>query len=147
MKDIKLVISDLDGTLLSDDKKMSIETVNSIKKLKDKGILFGLATGRAKVTLDNLIPYYGLDGLIDAYTCMNGNVVSIDDKTTSYYPLSNEEVMYIYNNSLKFKDIVFGVYEDETNTIYTNGINKTLEDVVRINSYIQSCRYERILKE
>lgn len=41
MKDIKLILCDLDGTLLTDEKKISQHTIDIIQKARDKGILFG----------------------------------------------------------------------------------------------------------
>ena len=35
---MKLVVSDLDGTLLNDDSEVSLETIQAIKQLKEKGI-------------------------------------------------------------------------------------------------------------
>lgn len=46
MKEIRAIFSDLDGTLLNDQKEISEETISLIKKLREKGYLFGLATGR-----------------------------------------------------------------------------------------------------
>ncbi|WP_139356990.1 HAD family hydrolase, partial [Clostridium beijerinckii] len=44
--DIKLVISDLDGTLLSSDGTLSVENLKAIKELQNAGILFSIASGR-----------------------------------------------------------------------------------------------------
>lgn len=43
---IKLVISDLDGTLLNSKKELSIENVNTIRQLIKKGVNFCICTGR-----------------------------------------------------------------------------------------------------
>ena len=42
----RCIVSDLDGTLLTSEKKILKETKDYIKKLQDKGILFIVATGR-----------------------------------------------------------------------------------------------------
>lgn len=81
------------------------------------------------------MPKYGISECIDGKVCMNGNVVSLNNKTDIYYPLDYKEVKYIYDNSKRFKDISFSVYEDETNTLYCDYINDTVNDVVRINNY------------
>lgn len=46
MKDIKLVVSDLDGTLLKENGELDSEILDVVKSMEDKGILFTLATGR-----------------------------------------------------------------------------------------------------
>ena len=43
---IKLIISDLDGTLLNDQKKLSQRTLNAIDKAKQQGIKICMASGR-----------------------------------------------------------------------------------------------------
>ena len=40
---MKLVVSDLDGTLLNDDSEVSNETIQAIKRLKENGIEFALS--------------------------------------------------------------------------------------------------------
>lgn len=46
MKNIKLCIFDLDGTLLNSNKEITERTLNSIKKLRECGINYTIATGR-----------------------------------------------------------------------------------------------------
>lgn len=46
MKNIKLCIFDLDGTLLNSDKEITEKTLNTIKKLKENNIKYTIATGR-----------------------------------------------------------------------------------------------------
>ena len=44
--DIKMIVTDLDGTLLKNDKSISTYTENIIKQLRSRGILFVVATAR-----------------------------------------------------------------------------------------------------
>ena len=46
LTNIKAVMCDVDGTLLNQDGIVSPATVEAIKKIREKGILFGLSTGR-----------------------------------------------------------------------------------------------------
>lgn len=46
MTDIKLVISDLDGTLLDDHKRLTPEAILAVQALRERGIAFTFATGR-----------------------------------------------------------------------------------------------------
>lgn len=46
MKNIKAVISDLDGTLLNKDHRLSEISIKAVKRLVDNGIHFVIATGR-----------------------------------------------------------------------------------------------------
>lgn len=44
----KLVVTDLDGTLLDDRKNVSKANLEAIKKIRDAGVLFTVATGRGE---------------------------------------------------------------------------------------------------
>ena len=46
LKNIKLIVFDLDGTLLNDENQVGKETQKLVGKLKDKGVKFSFATGR-----------------------------------------------------------------------------------------------------
>lgn len=45
----RLVLSDLDGTLLNSEKRISERTVQAVRKLTEKGVIFVPATGRLDV--------------------------------------------------------------------------------------------------
>ncbi|MDI9218323.1 Cof-type HAD-IIB family hydrolase [Clostridium tertium] len=53
---IRLIASDMDGTLLNSDHDIDVETVKAIKKAEEAGIIFAISTGReydsVKVLLD-----------------------------------------------------------------------------------------------
>ena len=46
--DIKMIVYDLDGTLLRGDKTVSEYTVSVLQKCRGAGIFTGIATARAK---------------------------------------------------------------------------------------------------
>lgn len=48
MKTCKLLLFDLDGTLLCDDKTISQKTLQTVLKCKDRGILIGVSTSRGE---------------------------------------------------------------------------------------------------
>ncbi len=71
---IKLVVSDLDGTLLNGVSALGAYNIEKIKKLKDKGIMFTFATGRMdKMTwhfasqLDLELPIISCNGAMMRY--------------------------------------------------------------------------------
>jgi Cof subfamily protein (haloacid dehalogenase superfamily) len=75
LRDIELIVFDIDGTLLSDDGRIGDETPRLISQLKEKGVKFSMATGRlpSAVTafaeeLEIDVPLISLDGcLIKSY--------------------------------------------------------------------------------
>lgn len=58
---IRLVASDLDGTLLAPDGTIDAETVASLRAARDAGVTIVVATGRPSRWLDCLAPIAGLD--------------------------------------------------------------------------------------
>ncbi len=55
MKDVKLIVSDLDGTLLSSDKSLTPENCEAIESISKQGIEFVVSTGRAYSVIPNSI--------------------------------------------------------------------------------------------
>ena len=70
MKNIQLIASDIDGTLLlNGSQAIGPEIFNLIHKLQQKGILFMVASGREYTNLRNLFSSVSDD---IAYLCLNG---------------------------------------------------------------------------
>ena len=46
MKNIKVIMCDIDGTLLNSKGIVTPKTIDAIKKVREQGILFGISTGR-----------------------------------------------------------------------------------------------------
>ncbi len=57
---IKLIMSDMDGTLLSDDESIHPNNIEAINKAKSKGILFGIATGRDYLSMIHILDKYNV---------------------------------------------------------------------------------------
>ena len=102
-KDIKAVITDIDGTLFSHNlKKIPDSAVDAINKLQAKGIKVFLCSGRNAYlirklgVLDNIQP----DGLIT----MNGANAIIDGEIIYHYPMPENEVdaLIKFSKRLKF---------------------------------------------
>lgn len=87
MKDIRVVLTDLDGTLFHDDKTISKETIKVIEQAQKKGFLVGISTARAIV---NVIDYLG-DFKPDFYVANGGGLVRLGDKQIYTCKFSNEE--------------------------------------------------------
>lgn len=67
MQDIKMVVSDLDDTLLRADKTISSYSRRIIQEVRKRGVRFVFATARGPST-QHLVD----SGLFDAYIQMNG---------------------------------------------------------------------------
>ncbi len=73
MKQIKLIASDLDCTLLRNDKSLSPYTRAVLARCREKGIFFFVATARPPRALERFIAGLSYDGAI----CHNGAVVTL----------------------------------------------------------------------
>ena len=92
--DYKLVLSDIDETLLNDEGQLLSSTAKSIHDLVESGILFSTVTARTISYADDGIS--GLAGLCAARAYCNGayieaaNGIVLSDK-----PLEGEEVAFL----------------------------------------------------
>lgn len=75
MQTIRFIFSDLDGTLLNNKKEVSDETIATIHELKKHGFMFGVATGRPKVGIENNWKQWRIDEYADFVVGSNGGVV------------------------------------------------------------------------
>lgn len=94
-----VVISDLDGTLLSNDHKLNNETLNVIRELKKNNINFIIATGRSYVDAKRIIEHIGFPIPVIA-----GNGTQLYDENFNKihsYKLKEEYVEFLYNIDYK----------------------------------------------
>ena len=76
MDKYSIVFTDLDGTVLKNDKTISERTSKSLKGLKDKGVLWVVATARPEVA----ISFYDEIKYADALITLNGARIRLHDK-------------------------------------------------------------------
>jgi Cof subfamily protein (haloacid dehalogenase superfamily) len=84
--DIRLVIADVDGTLVTNDKVLTARAVEAVKRLQDAGIGFTITSGRPPLGMKMLINPLGLAKPIAAF---NGGVFVHPDlsvMTQSFIP-------------------------------------------------------------
>jgi len=55
MKDCKLLLFDLDGTLLRGDKTISDRTLKALENARNKGVLVGISTSRSEVNCEKFL--------------------------------------------------------------------------------------------
>ena len=118
MKDIKMILCDLDGTLLNDKKTVTEYTRNVIQKARDKGILFGLATGRSLYAVNRLIINWGIKEQCDVLLGFNGG--QIIDESLGVNQLNNPlEGKYFIEIINHFKDLPCSFCIYDKNTLYS----------------------------
>ncbi|KYG27604.1 Cof-type HAD-IIB family hydrolase [Alkalihalobacillus trypoxylicola] len=85
-KDKSVIFFDIDGTLLTEEKKLPNSTKESIFKLKELGHEVAIATGRAPFMFKELREELG----IDTYVSYNGQYVVLKGEVIYRNPLNSE---------------------------------------------------------
>lgn len=85
---IKMVVSDMDGTLLNSDLEISKENLQAIEALRQKGIRFCVATGRPEQLLKEYIEPLQM---IDPMIMYNGSVIGHPFRDENLYQLKLEK--------------------------------------------------------
>lgn len=106
---MKLIVSDLDGTLLNDKRVISEKTKKILNELNLKGIDFAFASGRG---IGSILPFRNFLGINTYFICNNG--ASIYDK--------NEHL--IYESPIQEKNVEKLIYYFRKNNINFNGFYK-----------------------
>jgi Cof subfamily protein (haloacid dehalogenase superfamily) len=70
-KDIRLVIADVDGTLVTNEKALTPRAIEAVRRLRNAGIAFSITSGRPPLGMKMLIDPLGLTEPIAAF---NGGV-------------------------------------------------------------------------
>ncbi|MBQ9840448.1 MAG: HAD family hydrolase [Erysipelotrichaceae bacterium] len=116
MKKVKLVICDIDGTLFDwTNRKLSPKTKEIITQLKQKGILFALASGRSVSELKPYAKEWGFDEQFDFLMGQNGAELYFpkEDKKYEYFLLKKEWIKEIIYFMEPFETNPFCFYHDE----------------------------------
>jgi Cof subfamily protein (haloacid dehalogenase superfamily) len=112
---IKMIVTDLDGTLFRSDKTISDYTKAVIARCQAKGIQFVAATARMKLLVDHFIPDIPLDG----YICHNGAAVFFHGREIASCRISAAAVRQTLDNIRRVNpDAKLAVQAN--NTFYTN---------------------------
>jgi len=106
--DIKLVVVDLDGTLLDGQKQMPAQTFELIRELHDLGIAFAPASGRQWATVASMFEEVS-DGLV--VIAENGAYVTRDGVEVASHPLDPSWVGGIVRKTegLQEQDVDLGI--------------------------------------
>ena len=87
-QDIRLVVADMDGTLLDERSRIPDGFWPMLARLKRRGVEFVPASGRQYATLRNMFADKAaeiLDGGELSYIAENGNVVALDGKVVEVH--------------------------------------------------------------
>ena len=100
----KIIVCDLDETLLNSEKKICQENIEAIKKAKALGVKFIPATGRGYTSIDYVLKTLDLYDQEGEYAITNNGAIVVENKgfrELSCHGLSNEIAMEIVEFGLK----------------------------------------------
>jgi len=124
MHSVSIVFFDIDGTLLDHETmRISDKSLETLKRLKEKGIKICIATGRPTVTIPK-IP--GIS--FDAYLTFNGSYCFTDSHVIVSKPICYEDVDRIIDNASRLGRPVAIASKDR---LAANGMDQDLEDYYR----------------
>ena len=140
---VKAIMCDIDGTLLSSEGVVTKKTVVMIKKSREKGILFGLSTGRDVNSIQTLLGTWGIEGLVDMIVGTGGAEIYdyTFDISKAQYPLDGElikEIVKHYEDmdcNLRFLKMVFFIHQRMMNIfkIFLKGIEFLIRLLIMMN--------------
>ena len=83
LKRIRLVVADVDGTLVDSRSQISQKTIDAVKELKKTGVKFALGTGRSNNMVEALV------------RLMGGDLCSLSNNGSLVYDHGEKKVIYI----------------------------------------------------
>jgi Cof subfamily protein (haloacid dehalogenase superfamily) len=139
LKNLKLIVTDIDGTLLDDNGKLGVESKKLIKELIQKDIVFTLATGRLYSAAKNLAEELSLNGFIIS---LDGAAIKdfINNKTIfeSFLKTAHVKKAISVSEELLIKIVLChsnSIYFTEYNSIIPMLLNKYGAEYLQVESY------------
>ena len=102
---IKMIATDIDGTLVNDDKRITLRTLKAIKKARQKGVYIVLCTGRPVAGVMEYLTQLNLKSSDDYAITFNGaQAMNVKTHTTLFENgIKYEECLKFLKLSKKFK--------------------------------------------
>jgi hypothetical protein len=104
---IKLVLADVDGTLVTSEKALTPRTIDAVRSLRDGGVLFAVTSGRPPRGMEMLVGPLELSTPIAAF---NGGLVVEPDMTVIEQKLIPEELVLPILSALETSGLDTWIY-------------------------------------
>ena len=146
----KNIFFDIDGTIISDDNKVSDKTKLAIKKLKENGHKLFICTGRTKgYVFDERIRSLGFDGYV--YGC--GTMLEYENKVFYEYRMDEDIVKKTYDVIVKHD--IYAVYEGREklymsfeNDLFHSTHKARLDAILKIGTqFTYACKIKNDLQD
>ena len=129
---MKVIVMDMDGTLLNDDKKVTEYTKNVLRDMKKRGMRIGIASGRPIIGVKRTVENLGISDIIQFMIASNGaELFDVEDKEKKdFYKLDVDTIFEIIDEYEQF-DLNPYVYQGED--CYAARNDSTIERAARNN--------------
>jgi len=125
MNPIKIIFFDIDGTLIDPATgRIPEKTYEALNRLRSKGILLCIATGRSPVALPDFEGFR-----FDAYCTFNGSLCYTENQTIHSNPILPEDVAKVLKNAASIGRPVSVAVKDR---LVANGIDQDLSDYYQL---------------
>ena len=95
MSNIRLIISDIDGTILTSNHQVDEQLIELMPKLEKANIPFVLASARSPLGMQPIAHKLGLHD--NPIACYNGALVLEGDRTIIQHPVDKAEIQELLN--------------------------------------------------
>lgn len=153
MNNYKLIVTDMDGTVLGGDHKITEENMRALKEADERGVKVVFATGRfhdsAKehVTfLEEVMPIVSSNGAIIKHPITNEVlycnsidkdislkiVETLDNLDLSYQIYTDNEILQKYKTEeekIKMQDFIKNTFSDKTEIIFKKDLKEDIKDL------------------
>jgi len=126
----KLLVLDMDGTLLSNNKEISKENIRAIKEAKELGVKVVIASGRTIQGIENYLEELDLISSDNYCVVCSGTMVmnNTKDKIIQCEPLSAKDIKYVFNTA-KLLQIKLNMYSKESILIHSNNYFSKIDSI------------------
>ncbi len=148
---IKLVATDMDGTLLTSKKELTTKSVRVIKAIKQMGIHFVVASGRQYYNLFNIFKQHGLDEGT-SFIAENGTVIFDKQELIFVNQLDNELIKSVVEITRKTPNVypvlcgVKAAYTENDLPNLQNNVSKYFYQKEILNDVLDCLNYDIITK-
>lgn len=143
---IKLIVSDMDGTLLDSQKRLPSDFFDVLDMLFERGIQFAIASGRTYSALEYMFPEEYRRRLY--FICDNGACTVVGDKTDNVFSIERELYLRLLDECERIGGLTpivcaeSGVYHQRSDDDFFNEVgiyykkHKVVDDLAEINEIV-----------
>lgn len=145
MEPIKMIMCDIDGTLINDNKELTDYTRHTLSKLRELNVIFGICTGRSLEAVTRLIKNWQIEDYCDILIGMNGSHI-LDLKNKQEYVLAslNHEILFDVIKTYSHLNVSIGA--SINNTYHYTLKNARTDQLVKQNKFLECCNHFEVFE-